>query len=260
MAKIAVRCLAVGWLLAAGSLVSAATVELYVAPNGADTNPGTAKKKPFRTLYRAQEAVRRAVEVMEGNIVVNLAPGEYRLDRTLEFTEVDSGRNGFRVVYRSAEGPGEARVLGSVPLVGWQKHRDGIWKIDVPEVVAFHTLYENGERAWKARFPNYEHHPDMPTARGRYLVSVEGSPTSEKGETTGWLVYLPEDRPPVISPTTMDILLFAEGKCDWMRTLRKVVSIDPDTCRITVAGSFWRGVKGRTLVMTKTYNSAHKTS
>jgi len=244
MAKVSIPYLVGGWLLAVGSLVSATPVELYVALNGADTNPGTIEK-PFRTLYRAQEAVRRAVEGMDGNVVVNLAPGEYRLDRTLEFSEVDSGRNGFRVVYRSAAGPGKARVLGSVPLVGWQEYRDGIWKIDVPEAVAFHTLYENGKRAWKARFPNYEHYPDMPTARGRYLVSVEGSPTSEKGETTGWLVYRAEDRPPVTSPTTMDILLFAEGKCDWMRTLRKVVSIDPDTCRITVAGRFWRGVKAR---------------
>ena len=244
MPKISIPYLIGGWILAAGSLVSAAPLELHVAPDGVDTNPGTVEK-PFRTLYRAQEAVRRAVEVMDNNVVVNLAPGEYRLDRTLQFTEADSGRNGFRVIYRSAAGPGKARVFGSVPLVGWQKHRDGIWKIDVPEGMAFHTLCENGKRAWKARFPNYEHHPDMPTARGRYLVSAEGSPTSEEGETTGWLVYRAEDRPPVTSPTTMDILLFAEGKCDWMRTLRRVVSIDSDTCRITVGGRFWRGVKAR---------------
>ena len=136
-------------------------------------------------------------------------------------------------------------MLGSVPLVGWQKHRDGIWKIDLPDGMTFHTLYENGKRAWKARFPNYEHDSDMPTARGRYLVSVEGSPASEEGETTGWLVYAPEDKPPITSPTTMDVLLFAEGKCDWMRALRKVVLIDPDTCRITVEGRFWKGVKAK---------------
>jgi len=140
MAKITFRCFAVGWLFAAGSLVSAAPVELYVAPNGADTNPGTVEK-PFRTLYRAQEAVCRAVEAMDGDIVVNLAPGQYRLDRTLEFTEADSGRDGFRVVYRSAAGPGRARVLGSVALVGWQKHRDGIF-LDWPKM-CMHQVFRN---------------------------------------------------------------------------------------------------------------------
>lgn len=231
---------------AAASLAAAAPVELYLSPEGADANPGTAEK-PFRTLHRAQEAARQAIPTLDGELIVNLLPGEYRLDKPLEFTQADSGRNGFRVTYRSAGGLGQARILGSLPLVGWQPHGDGIWKIAVPEGMRFHTLYENGRRAWKARFPNYEHHPDMPTARGRYLVSVDGSPqpAADKRESTSWLVYGPEDAPPVTAPATMDILLFAEGKCDWMRTLRKVVAIDPEQRRITIAGSFWMGVKAQ---------------
>ena len=244
MPKLTIHSLALGCLLAAHSLAAAAPLDLYVAPNGADTNPGTAQR-PYQTLHHAQQAVRRQVETMTADIIVNLAPGEYRLDKTLELTEQDSGRNDFRVVWRSAEGPGKAQLFGSVPLVGWQKHHDGIWKIDLPKGLTFHTLYENGRRAWKARFPNHEHHPDMPTARGRYLVSVDGSPTSEKGDTTGWLVYAPEDKPPVTSPTTMDVLVFSVGKCDWMRTLHKVVSIDPATHRITFNGRFWKGVRAK---------------
>ncbi len=216
----------------------------HVNPDGNDDSPGT-QEAPFETLYRAQAAVREAAPGMNGDIVVNLAAGEYRLDRTLEFTEADSGRNGHRVIYRSAGGLGRARLFGSVPLVGWKEHRDGIWKIDLPEGTAFHTLYENGRRAWKARFPNYEHNPEMPTARGRYLVSEDGSPTSEEGETTGWLIYRAEDAPPVTSVTKMKILIFAEGKCDWMRSVREVKSIEPDARRVTINGRFWRGVKAR---------------
>jgi hypothetical protein len=240
--KATILCFALGCLLAAHTLASAAPLELYVAPNGADTNPGTAQQ-PFLTLHHVQQAVRAKVDTMTADIIVNLAPGEYRLDKSLEFAEQDSGRNGFRVVWRSTAGPGKAQLFGSVPLVGWHKHRDGIWKIDLPEGLTFNTLYENGRRAWKARYPNHEHHPDMPTARGRYLVSVDGSPASEQGETTGWLVYAPEDKLPVASPATMDILVFAVGKCDWMRTLHKVVSIDPETRRITFKGRFWKGVR-----------------
>lgn len=218
--------------------------QVHVCPTGDDDAPGT-QEAPFETLYRAQEAVREAAPGISSDIVVYLAPGDYRLDRTLEFTEADSGRNGHRVVYKSAGGLGRARLFGSVPLTGWKEHRDGIWKIDLPEGMVFHTLYENGRRAWKARFPNYEHYPDMPTARGRYLVSEDGSPASEEGETTGWLIYRPEDAPPVTSVTKMKILLFAEGKCDWMRTVRAVQSIEPQTRRVTIAGRFWRGVKAR---------------
>ncbi len=223
---------------------AAAGRTFYVSPTGNDEAPGT-QAAPFRTLHRAQAAAREAAPDMDGDVVVNLAPGVYRLSQTLEFTEADSGRNGHRVVYRSAGGLGEARLLGSMPLVGWQEHRDGIWKIEIPEGMLFHTLYEGGQRAWKARFPNYEHHPNMPTARGRYLVSVDGSPKSKKGEKTGWLIYRPEDAPPVTSVTKMKLLLFSEGKSDWMRTVRKVIAIDPDGCRVTFAGRFWRGVGAR---------------
>ena len=229
-------------LLAASA--TAAARQFYVSPTGDDAAPGTADA-PFQSVFRAQAAVREAAPNMDRDIVVSLAPGVYRLDRTLEFTEADSGRNGFRVVYRSAGGLGKARLLGSAPLVGWKEHQDGIWKIDLPDGMAFHTLYEAGRRAWKARFPNYEHHPDMPTARGRYLVSVDGSPTSKKGEKTGWLTYRPEDAPRFSDVTTMKMPLFAVGKCDWMRSVHNVVSIDPEARRIIIAGRFWRGVGAR---------------
>ena len=219
-------------------------LDLHVSPTGSDDAPGT-RAAPFRSVHRAQAAVCALVADMKEDVVVNLAPGVYRLGQTLELTEASSGRNGFRVVYRSAGGLGKARLLGSVPLVGWQEHRDGIWKIEIPEGMLFHTLYERGKRAWKARFPNYEHHPEMPTARGRYLVSVDGSETSKKGETTGWLTYRPEDAPPVTTVTKMKLLLFSEGKCDWMRTVRTVRSIGVEARRVTVAGRFWRGVKAR---------------
>ena len=216
----------------------------YVSPAGSDDGAGT-QAAPFQTLFRAQAAVREAAPAMDRDIVVNVAPGVYRLDKTLELTEADSGRNGHRVVYRSAGGLGKARILGSVPLTGWQPHRDGIWKVELPEGMSFNTLYENGQRAWKARFPNYEHHPNMPTARGRYLVSVDGSPTSAEGETTGWLIYRPEDAPPVTEATKMKTLVYTVGKCDWFREVRKVLAIDPDARRIVLAGRFWRGVRAR---------------
>lgn len=210
---------------------------LYVSPKGDDRAAGT-EQAPFRTLYRAQEAARALTGSMRGDIVVHLTPGEYRLGRPLEFTEVDSGRNGFRVVYRSTAGPGQARLVGSVPLKGWQPDRDGIWKIPLPPKTLFHTLYEQGRRLHKARFPNYEQNPEMPTALGRYSVTVTGTPKGtdrNRGNTRGpaWLEYRPEDTPPVTTATKMQIEIFTGGKWDWMRDIYRVTAIDPQTRRIT---------------------------
>jgi len=219
---------------------------LYVSPTGDDRAAGT-KQAPFQTLYRAQQAARSLAKDMRGDVVVNLAPGVYRLDRTLEFTEADSGRNGFRMIYRSASGPGKARLVGSVPLTGWQAHHNGIWKVDLPKETLFHTLYENGQRVLKARFPDYQHNAKMPTALGRYLVSAGGSPKqSDRGHARtkepGWLVYRPEDAPPVTAVTKMRIHIFPGGKWDWVREIHPVNSIDPQKRRLTFKVAPFHGV------------------
>jgi len=220
--------------------------EFHVSPAGDDDASGTAAA-PFRTIRRAQTAARQAVASAAGDVVVNVGPGVYRLDRTLEFTEADSGRNGHRVVYRSGGGPGKARLLGSRLLKGWREHRDGIWQVGLPEKTVFHTLYEDGKRAHKARFPNYEHHPDFPMARGRYLLTQDGSPIPKrdapksKSQEPGWLIYHPDDAPPVTSGAKMKILLYGGGKCDWFRVISPVKSIDPEARRLLLNRQ-WRGI------------------
>jgi len=219
---------------------------IHVSPSGDDAAAGTSGA-PFRTLHRAQEAARAAAKDMRGDVLVSLAPGVYRLDRALEFTEADSGRNGFRVIYRSAGGPGKARLLGSVPVTGWTEHRDGIWKAAIPTGTVFHTLYEDGRRLHKARFPNLETDPDMPVALGRYLVSADGTAVrTDKAappvKTPGWLQYPPDDDPPAADLAKVRLHVYGGGKCDWGREIRRVTSIDRAARRIEFAQDTSRGI------------------
>lgn len=89
-------------------------VELYVSPQGLDTNPGS-KTKPFATLQRAQQAVRDLVAkaLPPGGVVVNVAAGEYRLTESLAFTAADSGTAAAPVIWR-------AQDKGKVILTGGQ--------------------------------------------------------------------------------------------------------------------------------------------
>jgi hypothetical protein len=215
--------------------------DTYVSPAGDDRAAGT-QAAPFRTLARAQQAARALTKDMRGDVVVNLAPGEYRLDRPLTFTAADSGRNGHRVIYRSAAGPGKARLLGSRPLRGWQPDQGGIWKITLPPKTVVHTLYENGQRVYKARFPNRESVPHMPTAAGRYLTTADGSPIQsdkvvERPKGPGWLTYRPDDGLPATGLTKMRLHIYARGKCDWVREIFPVTAIDRQACRITLAST-----------------------
>lgn len=234
----------VRWVAAVGlTLVAAGCASpfcaLYVSPSGDDGADGS-RGAPFRTLARAQRAARVRAAGASGDVVVLVAPGDYRLERPLTFTEADSGRDGFRVVYRSEAGPGRARLLGSRPLTGWRPYRDGIWQVDLPTNALFHTLYEDGRRVNKARFPNREVLPDFPTALGTYLTTEGGSPIQsdkvtvrEKGP--GWLTYRAGDAPPVTDVTKMRIHIYPRGRCDWVREVIPVTAIDPQARRIETA-------------------------
>lgn len=204
----------------------------YVSPTGDDGGEGT-KERPFQTLAMAQAAVRAAAPGMNKDLVVNLAAGEYRLRQTLTFAAADSGRNGHSVVWRSADGSGKARILGSRVVDGWQKRSGMLWKAQVEQGMVFHTLYQDGVRLRKARFPNHRAMPGFDSAAGDYLVSQNGSPEWQNKERTSWIVHGEDAQfPAAADPSTWRINIFPWGKCDWHRWTAKATAHDRAARRI----------------------------
>ncbi len=75
----------------------------YVAPDGSDENDGS-KNAPFLTIERARDAIRdlkKASGLPEGGITVYLREGQYRLSKTVTFTEEDSGTAEAPIRYRA---------------------------------------------------------------------------------------------------------------------------------------------------------------
>lgn len=90
-------------LVMAGALCPAA--ELYVAPDGNDTNPGT-RAAPLKTLEAASDAVRKLKSEqpqLAGGATVWLRGGVYRIRKTFELDERDSGTKDAPIVYRACE-------------------------------------------------------------------------------------------------------------------------------------------------------------
>src|SRR5690349_18672467 len=65
----------------------------YVSTSGNDSWPGT-ELQPFKTIQRARDAVRAITGTWTGDVYVWIRGGTYTLTGTLEFTEVDSGKDG----------------------------------------------------------------------------------------------------------------------------------------------------------------------
>lgn len=142
-----------GIYAAAVAEVVPATVqqEFYVSPDGDDANPGTVEL-PFRTLDRAQQAVRSCNDEMNGDIVVYLREGTYTLQSTWTLNEEDSGTNGYTV--RWSAYPGEEPVVsGGRTIAGWTLHdaANGIYKAEVGGDFASRQLFIDGVRATRAR-------------------------------------------------------------------------------------------------------------
>ena len=92
---------------AGGSMQTAAAggsngLHYYVAANGSG---GACTSDAPCSLTQAQTAVRASASSgMQGDILVELADGVYRLPAPLVFTEADSGTNGHTVTWQAATG------------------------------------------------------------------------------------------------------------------------------------------------------------
>ena len=91
-----------------------------MATNGSDNNPGTAEK-PFATLARARDAIRKIDKCSLGrDITVLIRGGIYQLAAPLVFGPEDSGTIAYSITY--AAYPGEKPVIsGGQPITGWRK-------------------------------------------------------------------------------------------------------------------------------------------
>jgi hypothetical protein len=131
--------------------------DFYVAPGGSDQSAGTVDK-PFATLARARDAVRKTVAAgLKGDVTVLVRGGTYELPQTLTFGPEDSGTEQHHVTY--AAYPGEQVVIsGGRRISGWQQGDRGVWTAQVSGVkegkLSFRHLFVNGRRATRARTPN----------------------------------------------------------------------------------------------------------
>jgi hypothetical protein len=204
--------------------------QFYVAPTGNDQGAGTAAD-PWQTIGKARDFIRdnglNHGKNMRCDITVNLEAGDYPVTETIEFTEQDSGTRGHQVVYRSADGPGKANLIGAEKITGWEPFRDGIYKTKVDPDRPFHTLFEDGERSEMARYPNRT----SEDTHAPYLFSVLGEP--EKEAVRSWLYWKDGDWDPAWDDTPTanpmkdaQVTVWSGGSWSWFTDTIPIIGVD----------------------------------
>jgi hypothetical protein len=117
--------------------------EFYMSVEGDDAFQGTIDS-PFATVKRAQDVSR----VIDGVVLVHIRAGTYALSEPISLIEVDSGRNGYRIIYQAfrwgTADREEVVISGGRRITNWKVHND-VWTANVG-AMDFRQLYVNGRK------------------------------------------------------------------------------------------------------------------
>ncbi|MCU6792583.1 right-handed parallel beta-helix repeat-containing protein [Paenibacillus sp. WQ 127069] len=200
---------------------------LYVAPNGDDENPGT-EEQPFASIQGAKDYIRTINGNMTGDIVVHLKQGNYYVDDTIAFDAADSGTNNYYIIYKNDDELGSARLVGGRKIKEWMPDQGSIWKANVGQGWSFETLYENGQRARKARTPNYVTNNSFLNSNAPYLTSESGTVSSityKSGDldTSNWDI------------SDSDLVVWPWGYRNWGMWTSPITAIDANSRTISIS-------------------------
>lgn len=191
--------------------------EVFVAPDGDDSGPGT-NPRPFATLARARDAAReRIARGLKEDLQIVLEDGVYRLTEPLVLGPQDGGTDKFSVTWMPP--PFHHPVIsGGRVITGWKKDGE-VWRTTIPEVKAgawtFNELYVAGRRRPRAR------HPNDGWARVEKVIDDRRKFTWKEGEV------------PALADVGEAQLLLLH---DWSVTRVRIASMDAATRTLTTAG------------------------
>jgi hypothetical protein len=194
---------------------------IVVATTGSDSGLGTLAS-PFATLDHARDVVRTLVPSASSPINVCLRGGTYSLSHTFTLGPQDSGTGSAPVTYLSY--PGERAVLsGGVQLnnLNWKPYTANIYVASVNR--NFNQLFVNGQRATRARSPNYD------GSLSSYYRMTEVSSADRSAQNESFL-YQPGSVPSGLRNSDMEIVSMER----WAAPRQRVASTDATT--LTVQG------------------------
>ncbi|REG81849.1 right-handed parallel beta-helix repeat-containing protein [Algoriphagus antarcticus] len=130
--------------------------EFYLSPKGSDQNSGT-EGAPFASIEKAKEMVKSYKKSNPDKaFTLILSEGTYYLDQPLVFSPEESGSKDAPYTIRAAQGEKVVISGGRSLDLKWKNFNEEILVAKVPKGLAFSSLFVNGEKQIRARYPNFQ--------------------------------------------------------------------------------------------------------
>ncbi len=242
---------------------------LFVAPTGGDSNPGT-EKRPFATLERARDEARKLKKGFWGRprpVTIWIRNGTYPLNKSFELTAEDSGQPNAPIVYRAFRNERPSFIGGIdlpaqafVPITDAavlkrldEGARTNVVQIDLRRsgVSDFGAVWPNqfrGYNGWPELFYNGKpmhlaRWPNAGFARMGTVIDSGSKPRyGEKPDRPGKFVY--EGNRPERWLGSDEVYLDGFWSYKWYNECLKVAKIDPRDKTILFAAPHVYGVGG----------------
>ena len=134
---------------------SDAETAYYVSMNAKKNGDGSFEN-PFSSFKNAVIAMKEITRNgMSHDITVYLRGGEYFFDSPYTFTSEDSGKNGFKIIYKSYDNE-QAIFTASKKISGWKHYKDGIYMTSIQRGMEFFCMFEDNRFAIPARVKNVD--------------------------------------------------------------------------------------------------------
>ncbi|GBG09227.1 hypothetical protein PAT3040_03868, partial [Paenibacillus agaridevorans] len=208
---------------------------LFVAPNGDNESGLGTINAPFATLEKARDAIREMKAdsgLPDGGITVYLRGGEYRLGKSFELTEEDSGTEDNPIIYKAYNNE-EVKIMGGATIDASEfktvtdenilnrlveSARGKVVKVDLaqqgiteygelvryghsmnyfPEGISQYSapeLFINGESQTLARWPNNDFATVKKVIDGGTTHEIYPPPADDSGPWEGFVIEYDGDR------------------------------------------------------------------
>ena len=154
--------------------------EFFISTNGSDETGDGSFLYPFRSVKRAQQALRQVI--MDGGLTsdtyIQIMGGTYYLKEPITIGTGDYDKH-HRIIYTNYNDEA-VYLVGGTPVTGWTgPDKNGIYQADITGHNQFYALYENGQRLTPARA---EHWQDITIRDPSHLQASYGNVTCWFGE------------------------------------------------------------------------------